>query len=1484
MVRINGKPVTTPGGVQRTASILRSIFGDMPDRFGRAIGRHVTKEGEKIQRDIDEKGIVRGVGGGFVRNIKEGAKGTANLGFDVSTGIGELLTKGFKGVAKMSGDEAAEKVFQQLDDDFDTFQKTVREGRILARDENVPLSAVSRFAGEFMLPFGAAENIALKAARNFSQGGRFSASVGSDLALTIPRHQANEEESLAIDFAAAIGGGLLARGVAPAAEAVVQGGERGAQLAADLGREVFVENPKVGGFVRISSFGDGGELPKELEALAADAKKFDSVEEFVADHRTEGLARIITGGGERKFLGDTQNLKEALRILQKNGFEDLQDFFNKVKSEKTLKEVADEAEGISKKLNEVSQSNYAKPFEKLSANQAEKVIEISDLVVPHSDEVFQRISKASFDKRFIMGDSPRSKSLRKLAINEGKITDSYFLIDDKNISKKLLDDLIEKNALSQAKKIKARGDSRSVLDIKQGLSSDLRKLDGVDPIDTKPIIDDALKNEGGELVPQGYFVPKDGSSGSVVASFSDGKNQVMINPDYVRLMKKHFPRARFYFSGKGSPVVVRQRGNFKGLLMPTRGESRLAPDFFPRNELPQKGSSTRNQQTGASVSASRRTASKKQTKVTAKQGLRKEGKNAQSKQPPEKAPKTKETRQSSPSKVLQRGISRVGETKTAAPSQENMSRKSRETKQSESVTNLSRVEDGVFRAQLQESKIPATSKTGELSLGLKKDMADLIKKQSEKITDKKIREIRNKSLLGEETLSEIILRKRGIITDKEALERAAQLKITTKDILNLPKGTTLNKEQITAVRQVLANEREINKNLRAFVESGAGLDRKTREFIDKVSVGRQFDSMTDEQLLIKALEDSTIKLKQLEIVNLAIGSEAGRALQALKQNVPAVDMRMRAIWSRMKKKTKLEQEAIAERLAKTNIDDPKEFIDFLDSLESPGFWEKFAEASTAAKLWMPTTHLVNFFGNTLRQSIDIGIKSVTNPRAVARDIAGIKNGLRMGVKNFLRALTDEGYAQQLSKYIEEGGRAPAIKGKLGKVARAPFRALGASDEIFRAVAFNRSMYRQTVGMSPRETKEFLSSPPLEAIEKATREAERMTFQEDMGEITRQINNFRDPINFKSFGGRMAAAITRLFLPFLKTPTNIFKQAIDFSPAGFLKNAKIIKKGGEEGRTAAAEAVAGTALVMYFVSLAEEGLITGAVPKNKKERDTFYLDKQPYSVKVGDKWYSYQRIDPIATTIGMAVDIKNNEENSVGELAGSFIDNLKDKTYLQGIRDLTDLLTGEGWERSRAFTNAFLGIFPNIFGGVARSIDPVIRDTKEGFGSKAKARVPFLSQTLPARYDVLGDELRRGQEGLEQFLNPIRESREVKDPDKKKVIEAFAENMYSVSLPYPSRSFSHNNAQIVMDAEQYETFSKDFGAEFKSLLLSYIDSDQYKKSTIENRVDKFDSLRKKAAEKAKKKIIKKNQGDNSQARKDLLRRARLLKRARELKNR
>lgn len=288
----------------------------------------------------------------------------------------------------------------------------------------------------------------------------------------------------------------------------------------------------------------------------------------------------------------------------------------------------------------------------------------------------------------------------------------------------------------------------------------------------------------------------------------------------------------------------------------------------------------------------------------------------------------------------------------------------------------------------------------------------------------------------------------------------------------------------------------------------------------------------------------------------------------------------------------------------------------------------------------------------------------------------------------------------------------------------------------------------------------------------------LTFQNKLGPAAQDVSNFANrhlPFKF--------------FLPFVRTPTNLIKFAAERSPlAPLLKEWRDdFRAGGARRDMAIARAAVGSAFGYAFYEAARNGLLTGSPPADDKKRRLLYADGwKPYSVKVGDRYYSYKRLDPFATTLGTAADLATlpegmtdkQREDGATLLIASIMGNLASKTWLTGVSDIVSALH-EPERYADNLVQRLVGslLVPNLVAGTARTVDPVYRET-DGMAEALQARIPGAREGLLPQRDIWGEPITNAGSIGPDFLSPVWVSDRLRDP----VNNALLEIDYAPGMP------------------------------------------------------------------------------------------------------
>ena len=285
----------------------------------------------------------------------------------------------------------------------------------------------------------------------------------------------------------------------------------------------------------------------------------------------------------------------------------------------------------------------------------------------------------------------------------------------------------------------------------------------------------------------------------------------------------------------------------------------------------------------------------------------------------------------------------------------------------------------------------------------------------------------------------------------------------------------------------------------------------------------------------------------------------------------------------------------------------------------------------------------------------------------------------------------------------------------------------------------------------RVWRENLAKISPDLVDELTNFAKVQTFQADLGKWGNRLLNFRKDVPEVVF-----------IMPFIKTPLNIFKDTLTYTPVGAVWKG-LRKSQGLSDEAAAARLLLGGGLAYLTWQSVLSGDITGSYPKDSGRREAMIASNIPeYSVKIGDRWYSYARIEPLASFLGVAADIsesavdigrlpEGDPEKTYGAMAEQITiaatKNLTSKTFLEGISNLLSAVH-EPERYGPAFINSYAGLLvPGAIAQFARGSDPVQRQV-DSFSDAVQARMPFgipgvigSREELPIRYNITGEERR-----------------------------------------------------------------------------------------------------------------------------------------------
>jgi hypothetical protein len=361
---------------------------------------------------------------------------------------------------------------------------------------------------------------------------------------------------------------------------------------------------------------------------------------------------------------------------------------------------------------------------------------------------------------------------------------------------------------------------------------------------------------------------------------------------------------------------------------------------------------------------------------------------------------------------------------------------------------------------------------------------------------------------------------------------------------------------------------------------------------------------------------------------------------------------------------------------------------------------------------------------------------------------------------------------------------------LGTVIRGPGRALMTADEFFKGINYRMELQAQAFreasiefpGGPKKKIAErmaaILEDPPDAIIQSAQQYAKVQTFTNELGKTGRAFQGLSESIPI----------VGKVILPFVKTPTNILKYTWERTPALNMISGKFwsdVSSRGPQADLAWAKMATGGAILAIATDLVMGGNITGGGPIDRKLNKIWRdAGMQPYSIKIGDEWVGYNRLDPIGNVFGMASDFSGiayeiydqKGEVDVDELAAAAVlavsNTMINKTYLQGLSDVISAIREPDRGAQKYIKNFIGSLVPAVVRQTEQIIDPPISEVN-GLFDKAKANIPGLSSSLPPKRGLFAEKITPGG-----VYSPVALQEEKNDPVYMEILR----NKVALSMP------------------------------------------------------------------------------------------------------
>lgn len=415
--------------------------------------------------------------------------------------------------------------------------------------------------------------------------------------------------------------------------------------------------------------------------------------------------------------------------------------------------------------------------------------------------------------------------------------------------------------------------------------------------------------------------------------------------------------------------------------------------------------------------------------------------------------------------------------------------------------------------------------------------------------------------------------------------------------------------------------------------------------------------------------------------------------------------------------------------------------------------------------------------------------------------------------------------------------------------------------------FLRQHYQSHLAQYLQANKIDLSKITEKQLERARNyailEAKKATFRDESA-IARKIQHF-------SNSNIAANILVESQLPFKKTPINILKRGVEYSPLGLMetvaKRFKGLREDGsvreeDAGKMTASEFVdglasglTGTGIMLMGTLLSAMGWVFGGSGDDKEDKLAKLQGEQEYALRIGGFTYTIDWTAPAALPFFVGVELmealKEDYDDmplrAIFDALGNIAEPLLNISFLDGLNNtLNSVSFADGADKvgaliSSVLTNYFMQAIPALSGQTARSVDPTRRRTYIDKNSqlpefiqipyqKLLNKIPFLSYLNQPYIDEWGREDKTQNivvRAFENFLSPGWFS-EVKTSDMeqelKRLYEATGES--GVLPGYAAKHITVDGEKINLTGDEYTIFATVRGQTAYSTIGEIIASEEY----------------------------------------------------------
>ena len=403
-------------------------------------------------------------------------------------------------------------------------------------------------------------------------------------------------------------------------------------------------------------------------------------------------------------------------------------------------------------------------------------------------------------------------------------------------------------------------------------------------------------------------------------------------------------------------------------------------------------------------------------------------------------------------------------------------------------------------------------------------------------------------------------------------------------------------------------------------------------------------------------------------------------------------------------------------------------------------------------------------------------------------------------------------------------------------------------------------------------------------ERAIEIAKEQTFKSTKSMAYKMSKSLIDGLNTFSNSIIKDSNLGSFVQPFLLTPANVGQMVLEMSPVGFAialnDGRKLVNMMNNPSQYTASEimmtkrsfartfgrVIAGTIIAAVGAGLAQGGVLTGGEPEDEDKADLLKLQGwQPYSIKIGNKYVSFDWLAPSSASLSMGVDFASEQGVEWSSVIGNIIESSGERFSENSVMESMKELFGGGYNDdslvkriSKIFASVPASFIPTISKEIADTIDPTTKQVYDDNYIKyalyqAVSKIPFAKSTLTTKSDRLGGDVGKSRFNILVPAGNMTAASENADIGQHLLELANATGDYNVLPPKVQKTLTYtvNNVakKVSFTRSQQQLLTKEAGTIYTNTLNELLGTDTYLNATTDEKLKMIDILREYAKNKA-----------------------------------